>query len=280
MCAERHRSVSWATRGGRGPRKRRGGRPARRSRTRHLRTARRAGAGPCRRGGADEPRGGRSLTGVRGSGGQPGMMTAPDSAPPRPAPPAEGALVHLDGFQPVSCSVLMVIVLGQIERTDLSPVAVHEVLGLLRRPLSARRLRRQALYGSTAGRAHAPGSLQRRPTRCTAVRGGRAGAAVSARQTPSREQHRRHRRQRADGVHLIPGHRFLLPNAWTVPGSPAPVSHSQRHSWATKTSQPSPGGGATPGTDKVIFVRLRSHSRDQRFWRAEAVRQGLGAITW
>ncbi len=173
----------------------------------------------------------------------------------RGCPPAPGRLpVRVVGLR---SSVLTVIVLGQVEGTDLTPVAVHDVLGLLRRPLSARRLRRQALSGSTGGGAHVPGSLQRRPTRCTAVRGGRAWAAVSARKAPSREQHRCRRGQRADGVHRMTGHRFLLPNAWTVPGSSAPVSHSQRHRWDTKTSQPSPGRASTPGGQGRLHVRPR-----------------------
>ncbi|WP_141202946.1 hypothetical protein [Streptomyces griseorubiginosus] len=30
-----------------------------------------------------------------------------------------------------------------------------------------------------------------------------------------------------------------------------------------------PGDGSTPGAGKVVFVRLRSHFRDQQIWRAD-----------
>ena len=51
------------------------------------------------------------------------------------------------------------------------------------------------------------------------------------------------------------GHRILLPHVWIVPGSYAPESHSQRHGWAKKTSQPSPGrDSSTHGAGKVIFT--------------------------
>ena len=51
------------------------------------------------------------------------------------------------------------------------------------------------------------------------------------------------------------GHRILLPHVWIVPGSYAPESHSQRHGWAKKTSQPSPGRGSSArGAGKVIFT--------------------------
>lgn len=275
MCVEQHRAVSRATRGGRacGSGRRRTDAAARRSRV--------------------------------GVGAIPVSAVTVGSRSPASGTPAEGALLHAPGTASVRVvglrsSVLTVVLLGQVQGTDPTPVAVDEVLGLLRRPLSARHLRRQALSGSTGGRAHAPGSLQRCPTRCTAVRGGRARAAVSGRHAPSREQQRCHRRQRADGVHPMTGHRLLLPNAWTVPHSSAPGSPSQRHRSAKKSSQPSPVRGRRPaarssprdtaGADaqggarfaphprrrssrpSTGSIRRRSHLRDQQLWRAEAGR--------
>jgi hypothetical protein len=80
----------------------------------------------------------------------------------------------------------MVVAFGQVEGTDPAPVAVHEVFGLPHRPLSAWRVRRQALLGLSRGGALAPDIPQRRPARNPAGYRSRARPAPSARQAPAR----------------------------------------------------------------------------------------------
>jgi hypothetical protein len=123
-------------------------------------------------------------------------------------------------------SVLMVVAFGQVEGTEPTPVAVHEVFGLLHRPLSPWRVRRQALLGLDWSGSPAPDLPQRRPAGC----GSSARPAPSARQAPTREKYRGHHRQCAGGIDLMTGHWLLLPDTrmdragFMCPGISSPTS--------------------------------------------------------